>query len=425
MAGSTTFPTSVDDFVGTPPRKVVDLEVALIAVERVTLGPTHYNVSGYPQATFDLRFAAALADAIAGGGVIVLPPGAYSTAGLGTVTKPTVSIRGSGSAATVITYTGSTAALTWDNSPDTVQQQGSISGLTIIGTASAQRGFHLIDTGTCPDFNDVVIQGFTGAGAVGIDIQNVALWNERATGHRVHLNGNTIGIRMTGNGGFNSFFYHRWSDLRINLSANQIGIQTTGTALLQGGLFNIVCNIDGNNAIMWDVGAGTVVGGHVYATGEQTTGTGGIIRRLNGTWTASGRSELGGCVDSGTAANLWSTHELRGAHTLELFPASPTVVAGAGAGTTPPAATVFGNDMRMILNGGTGIATAPGAFIVVTYNSPFPLTPIPVFSPYGNGVFFRPYISAVSTTGFTLSLADAPTASQPGTTYAYLVHVRG
>lgn len=80
MSGTTAFPGAVDTFSA---KKVVDLEAAVLAVEKVLVGPAVYNVRGYG-ATGDgttndtVAIVAAIAAAPAGS-VIYFPSGKYKT----------------------------------------------------------------------------------------------------------------------------------------------------------------------------------------------------------------------------------------------------------------------------------------------------------------------------------------------------------
>lgn len=235
-----------------------------------------------PAGATEATIVSALSDAHAAGqGVVELLGPAYSLSGAIAmlITLPTVSLRGQGSAATIITYSGTGTCLKVYPSPATLQQLGRISGLTLRGTGAAGAiGVHCVDTVTTPFFEDVVIENFTDTNSVGLLFENIAYWNERAQGLRLHLNNNRVGMRLKGGGTgtTNSFGFHKWTDLRINLFDNQIGIQSTANAYVYSGYWNIVCNQGGNNGIVIDL-AGTSAWqrADMVAYGEQTTGTGG------------------------------------------------------------------------------------------------------------------------------------------------------
>ncbi len=441
----TDFPALVDTFpvidagagddLNTAGKKHDDLHnfqsEAIVALQRVSVGPTHYNVEGRTEATFQLRWLAALAEAQAGnGGVLVLTPGAKSAASLGTITKPNVSIWvPGGSASAPITHTAGGELLRWANSPLTVTQQGYIRGLKIVGNATTgAKGITFFDTGTLPELDDVVIADFTGTSALGMLVENGTWWNERTLGCRLHLDNNTIGMKLLGVGAANSFFYWRMSDLRLNVNANQKGVQIAGTALLQGGIWNVLCNIGGNNGIVFDLADTAAWGGLVWATGEQTSGTGGVDRNYasGAIWAASGQVAITG-VDTGIAANNWAPWELRQAGQVwSRYPAVPTVVANAAAGTAPPAPTITGNDRRFYVDIGTGTGTAAGNLLTVTFQTPFPFAPLPQITPFGGTVMqFRPYVAAVSPASMTIGLLDAPTVSLAAGSLGFFVTLDG
>lgn len=410
---------------------------AIEATERIVVGPTWFNERGYPQATFDARFAAALADAHSGGGTVVVAPITTNTAGLGTITKPTVSVKcPGGSAATKLTYTGTGDGLLISPSPFTVVQMGKLEGFTLFGTAAAgARGIRHYDAGTLMAMDDVVIENFTGAGAVGCCIENGAFWNERANGNRVHLNHNTIGMQLIGTGAANSFAYHRWLDLRLNLGLSQIGIQFKGTALAYSGLWNIICNADANDGILFDFLDSASISGHVFVTGEQTTGTGMIFRQMaaGSTWGAHVYRNVFGAVggsfpqmpDAGTLNRILSPYEInRDGRIVNLWPSLPTGVAAAGAGSSPPAPVVTGNDQSAVVLTGTGTGAAFGDQAVITFYEPHTVIPNVSVSPFGRPTaLLLPYLAAVTTDDYTIGFANAPADSQPAGTYGVIVRV--
>lgn len=99
-----------------------------------------------------------------------------------------------------------------------------------------------------------------------------------------------------------------------------------------------------------------------------------------------------------------------------------TAAAGTGAGTTPPAPVVgtapTATMVRGALTWGTGTATATGAQVAVTYGSTFPSIPTVVICPttIATGTIDT-FVTSVGTTGFTVSAAVAPTASQGNTVF--------
>lgn len=378
---------------------------------------------------------AALADAHgAGGGVVELVGDAYTLSGSSAleITLPTVSLIGQGSGATVVGYTGSGDAIHVEPDPTTVVQMGQLAGFTLDGSGSGAgaKGVRHIDAGTTMAFDDVVLRLFDKAGSVGCCDENVGLWNERAAGSRLQLLHNTVGLQLIGTGVNNSFFYHRWTDLRLNVGEDQIGIQAKGTALLQGGDWNVLGNIDGNDGIFVDLADTAVWGGLFWFKGEQTSGTGGIGRRVGASaiWAASGSFNADGCTDSGTLLSPWEfTPDGR---LLHLFPSPPAVAMQAAAGTAPPVAVVGtnSNSSRGNVTVGTGTSppAAPGVLFRVTLDHTFPVVPVPKVWGFGlAGSQLKPYISAVTTTYFDVSIEVAPAASQANTTYGFFYSVKG
>jgi hypothetical protein len=111
---------------------------------------------------------------------------------------------------------------------------------------------------------------------------------------------------------------------------------------------------------------------------------------------------------------------------LEAVGSSPTAVAGANAGTSPPAPVVGSgsNDVRGKVTWGTGTTPAAGAQVVVTFAQPYLNIPVVMLNPDNSGTRgLSPYVSNISTTGFTISCTATPTASQANNTWSaeYLV----
>ena len=118
-----------------------------------------------------------------------------------------------------------------------------------------------------------------------------------------------------------------------------------------------------------------------------------------------------------------STGNVRAAHYLGSSAAS-TLTAGAAAGTGPTLAYT-GNDNAGFISITTGTATTTGALFTITYNIGFGTTyTFPTLIP-GNpaaaGVTARIYVSLVSGTAFTVSVAT--TALATGTQYTWYYNV--
>lgn len=101
---------------------------------------------------------------------------------------------------------------------------------------------------------------------------------------------------------------------------------------------------------------------------------------------------------------------------------STALAAGANNGTTPPAPnTSSANSNRGDVNFGSGATPTSGAQVVATFGSvAFPAPPKVVITPTNAATFdLGLYVSAKSTTGFTVSTKNAPAASQPVGTYKF------
>jgi len=99
---------------------------------------------------------------------------------------------------------------------------------------------------------------------------------------------------------------------------------------------------------------------------------------------------------------------------------APTLAAGAALGTSPPAITTgtASSDQQGQYGFGSGTAPAAGVVMTVTFNRAYSNAPRVVLTPTtGATVGLGLYISAVSTTGFTISCQTAPAASQANTVY--------
>jgi hypothetical protein len=104
--------------------------------------------------------------------------------------------------------------------------------------------------------------------------------------------------------------------------------------------------------------------------------------------------------------------------------------AGANAGGSPPApvVTANGNDTRGNITFGTGSAPAAGALVAVTFAAAYSAAATPVVMVVPRNTATQAlglYISAVSTTGFTLSTTNAPAAGQANTVYSFDFLVMG
>jgi hypothetical protein len=100
---------------------------------------------------------------------------------------------------------------------------------------------------------------------------------------------------------------------------------------------------------------------------------------------------------------------------------TPTVAAGANAGTTPPVPVLVAgsNDSRGRVTFGTGATPAAGAMVTVTFSNPYAAIPFVIVAQgtaTGSGAI---YVSNVTAAGFTVGFTTAPTASQANTVYGF------
>lgn len=129
------------------------------------------------------------------------------------------------------------------------------------------------------------------------------------------------------------------------------------------------------------------------ASGQKSSGTDAVVLGADGTITGKHRVAVG---------------------------AVPTVVAGANNGTSPPAPTIAGNDARGNVQCGAGLAPTVGAQIVVTFATAYTVVPIIQLEPQNSlSKGLNEYVSSKSVNGFTVSTANAPTASSPAGTYSW------
>lgn len=99
---------------------------------------------------------------------------------------------------------------------------------------------------------------------------------------------------------------------------------------------------------------------------------------------------------------------------------TPTLAAGANAGTTPPTPTLDagGTDLKGRVRFGTGATPAIGVMVTVTFSNTLTAVPtVQVTLSAQNGS--TPFVSNVTATGFSFGMLTAPTASQAVGTYAF------
>lgn len=99
---------------------------------------------------------------------------------------------------------------------------------------------------------------------------------------------------------------------------------------------------------------------------------------------------------------------------------TPTVTAGSAAGTSAPAPTVSGGSLSGIITFGTGSSPSAGTQVNVTFPTPLGSVPKSVILTANNGATFtiQPVMNALTANGFVVFSIAAPVASEPGTFYS-------
>jgi hypothetical protein len=104
--------------------------------------------------------------------------------------------------------------------------------------------------------------------------------------------------------------------------------------------------------------------------------------------------------------------------------AAATAAAGANAGGSPPAPALTGaTDVSGKITFGTGTSPAAGAQCVVTFNIAYANAPKVVITPLNSASAALNLYVATTTTNFTVSSVNAPSASQANTVYGFFYHV--
>ena len=132
-------------------------------------------------------------------------------------------------------------------------------------------------------------------------------------------------------------------------------------------------------------------------------------------------------VNDGTATSRFTVTPA--GHIVSAAASISSVTAGAGLGTSPPTATISGNDVRGTITFGTGTSPAAGTILSVTFTTAYTSAPfinLTLANAALAGVTTGDvYVAAVSTTGFSIGFSAALAASQAATTYAVSYRVTG
>lgn len=104
--------------------------------------------------------------------------------------------------------------------------------------------------------------------------------------------------------------------------------------------------------------------------------------------------------------------------------AAPTAAAGANAGTSPPSPVLSNaTDISGKVTFGTGTSPAAGAQAVITFNTAYASAPKVTLSPINSASAALNLYVTSTTTNFTVSSVNAPSASQANTVYGFNYHV--
>ena len=244
--------------------------------------------NGTTDDTVAINAAITAALAATNGGIVYLPPGVYKTSAvLGPITSPKVSVLGAGSGATWLQPTSAVTAdvlrvqVSGVGSGGVDIEAGRFGWMTIDGTnaGAGAVGLHYGDT-LAGYLDDLQVQNFTGAGSIGIYMDNNRYWTERTTFVKVALRNNTTGILwgVTGTGTA-SFEHTMMLDLKLEVSANQTGFLMTG-GQITGGVVNITGNFSNTAAVFvkLNTGVGGALGSNsIHIHGDsQNAGSKGI-----------------------------------------------------------------------------------------------------------------------------------------------------
>jgi hypothetical protein len=239
------------------------------------------------------------------GGIVFFPPpkpgGRYRNTITHTISRIDVAWFGASSGAVVINHIGTGDCVRVLPAVFSVVQAGFLRGITISGTSAAiGAGLHMGDV-VGFGLDDIVIENFTHANGSALWLDNTTHWTERINMGRVWLNNSTETLRLTVNGGQNSFGYQSWLDLRINVSTGQTAISTENGYLYHSRL-RIITNGTGTPTF-WTTGGTFLAENNLYELHGEATSAGAI--RFN---IATGTAIRGiGQVDLG--AN-WETDTL-------------------------------------------------------------------------------------------------------------------
>jgi hypothetical protein len=102
---------------------------------------------------------------------------------------------------------------------------------------------------------------------------------------------------------------------------------------------------------------------------------------------------------------------------------SPTAAAGANNGTSPPAPVISGSDVSGKITFGSGTSPAAGSQVVATFAASYTNARVVITAINSASASLNLYVSAITSTTFTVSSVNAPSASQGNTVYGFYYHV--
>jgi hypothetical protein len=216
-------------------------------------------------------------------GRVEIPVGDYFQSTPVIVNSPRVSIVGVGAGAVQITCTMNAPCWEIRLNPFVTDPQvgGQIGGFTLIGQLTNPNavGIHMGDI-TNIRLEDILIQGFTGANAVGLWFDNINGWTERNNIQRVNLNGNTTNYKFTNSGtpATASFCYNQWLDLKMNVYTGQKGIDFQGGNLCSSTLM-VIMNGQGDNKTYIQISGTSYWNNNLYDIKTENDGGSGVRLR--------------------------------------------------------------------------------------------------------------------------------------------------
>lgn len=433
----------------------------LSALGPVLIGSSEIQTScdntGATDATACLNTAITAAQNIPGGGVLVIPPGTYKVAGTVAITSPaTVYAYGAtfkwgasapGVCCTPIVKIGNPAASTF---PQVVGMN--VKGLTVDGSGSNNLYGIMWDTVRQSSFDDLTVNNIAGvvAGASG-----PFAYYQTATGS--HAFNTSVNVFK------NLHALNVWQGLGLAGPASETG--STDNAFVGLHFFNVtatgidlISNSDTNYfyeaEVFSNISTGSFIGvkfndgpspttqdndiheeqfdGLTVVGGNPGSSTTGIQinyaynLRINGYRVSTAGATLTPYAVSGPASAVsYYIQNLTAPLVTQHGTPAPTVTAGANAGTSAPSPQISGSTISGIITFGTGTSPAGGALVSVTFPTPLAVPPKSVMLTSNNGLTWKlqPVSTVLTATGFTIYAINAPSASQPNTTYSvsYLV----